>query len=169
MNKIVSVNTDYEVLTSGFIRRIKDGYCPKPQMRLGYYRISLYDSSKKKSKLYTLHRLIAEAFIPNPENKSQVNHINGIKTDNRIENLEWCTPKENVQHSLLNGLKPKQKMKAHHRAILNECISKKVKDISSNIIYNSATEAAMKLGYKRSTLIHYLIGSRKNKTTLRYI
>lgn len=62
---------------------------------------------------YLVHRLIALHFIPNPENKPQVNHINGVKTDNTVVNLEWVTVSENGLHSYKNGLQKPQKGKDH--------------------------------------------------------
>lgn len=65
----------------------------------GYLFIRLRHHSPK------IHRLVAKSFIPNPENKEQVNHINGIKSDNRVENLEWVTNQQNREHAINVGLK----------------------------------------------------------------
>jgi len=70
----------------------------------GYYMITLWRGNVGKTE--TLHRIIASAFIPNPENKETVNHINGIKTDNSIDNLEWASYSENAKHAVVTGLNP---------------------------------------------------------------
>lgn len=70
----------------------------------GYFRITLYNPKTNYKKSYKMHRLVAQYFIPNIENKPQINHKNGIKTDNVVENLEWCTNHENRMHALENNL-----------------------------------------------------------------
>lgn len=69
----------------------------------GYLLVSLYKNGKQKT--ITTHRLVAQSFIYNKDKKPQVNHINGIKDDNRVQNLEWNTSLENIRHSYKNGLK----------------------------------------------------------------
>lgn len=83
-----------------------------------YLKVSLYKDGKKKD--FRVHRLLANAFIPNPNNKPTVNHINGIKTDNRVENLEWNTSKENTKHAHENNLC--YKGETHFNSKLNDKI-----------------------------------------------
>jgi len=81
-----------------------DGFVMKNivDARWGYHRVYLCKDGKIKA--YKLHRLVAGAFIDNPENKPCVNHKNGIKTDNRVDNLEWCSYQENARHAIDTGL-----------------------------------------------------------------
>lgn len=74
----------------------------KPALSGGYFKVGV--SMDKKLKSYPVHRLVAFAFIDNPENKATVNHKNGIKTDNNVNNLEWMTFLENVKHCHENNL-----------------------------------------------------------------
>lgn len=81
---------------------IKKGKILKPFIVGGYYCVGLW--SKSKTKTSRVSRIEAEAFIPNPENKSQVNHNDGNKLNNHLPNLEWATPRENTQHAIRTGL-----------------------------------------------------------------
>lgn len=74
----------------------------KPALCDGYWTVAICKDDKLKT--WRIHRLVAMTFIPNPENKPWINHISGVKTDNRIENLEWCTASENQKHAYKLGL-----------------------------------------------------------------
>ena len=90
--------SNYSIDIHGTIRNIKTGRTLKHYMHKGYPAITLTNELGKK-KNYFIHRLIAEVYIPNPDNKPFVNHKDGDTTNYKIENLEWCTQKENLHHA----------------------------------------------------------------------
>lgn len=90
----------------------------------GYKQVRLQRDGVKLTR--RVHRVVAEAFIPNPERKETVNHINSIRDDNRVENLEWATHQENVRHSYDSGVRT-NKGEKHPRAVLTEDIVRDVR------------------------------------------
>lgn len=129
-------------------KTIRDRILKKHLNSKGYYRVNL---SIKNNKIFRplVHRLVAEAFIPREPNKNIINHKNCIRTDNRVENLEWCDYGYNYEHAILNGLKkvrPVVKL-----------------DINMNIIcvYPSVGFAHKDLGVKKSHIEDVANGKRK--------
>lgn len=94
----------YEVMRkNGRILVVKRKFLSPAYDRDGYLKYTFSYKGNRKS--ISAHRLVAMAYIPNPENKPTVNHINGIKDDNRVENLEWATYREQTEHSTKNHLR----------------------------------------------------------------
>lgn len=134
----------------------------------GYNKISLYN--KGKSYPIFVHRLEAQTFLLNPNNYPVVNHINGIKSDNRINNLEWCTIQYNTKESYRMGLqKPPHlgKFSGEHpssKSIYQ--IDKKTDEIIKK--WGSAAEAKRELNFKSSTSITECCRKGRNKTAYGY-
>ncbi len=113
----------------------------------GYLRADL-NLPGEKAIQQSIHRLVAETWLENPKNLPQVNHKNGVKTDNRVENLEWCTAKENIQHSFATGLQRKR-----GSAIVQ--VDLEGKEIAR---FPSIREASRKLGIKHQRISNVLNG-----------
>lgn len=126
MKKIIDGYENYSINDNGVVvNEVTNTVKAQFIDRKGYLVITLFKNNKAKN--LKVHRLVANAFIPNLNDLPQVNHINGIKTDNRAENLEWCTAKENNTHKIY---------------VLGKGVAKRVKCVETGIVYSSGYEAS---------------------------
>lgn len=131
---------------TGVSRRILKGQIIKPKLtQFGYLEQRLFNRHTGQSKSIRVHQLVARAFISNPENKPQINHIDGEKANNRVENLEWCTAKENIVHANKNGLTTFHFGENHHNTKIT---ADDVRYIRTNHKYRDKEFSADALGRK---------------------
>lgn len=144
---VPSLSGAYEVSNLGRLRNAKTKLIYRTQLRNGYVYIN------KRSGLY-IHRLVGECFLNNddPQNKIQIDHLNGSKTNNTILNLEWVTPAENIRRSFENGL---------NAATNKKPIAQLDKDNNVIAIYDSITEASQKTGINISSISYCVNNHRK--------
>lgn len=136
----------YQVSSWGRVKNSRTGRVLKFGYSRGYLHVVLYKNCKYKK--YSVHRLVAKTFIPNPQNKPQVNHKDEDKENNHVENLEWCTAKENNNH----GTRTLRMSKTKSTPIV--CIE-------TGIEYYGVCECARQMGLNRGNISSVLIGKRK--------
>ena len=167
--KTIAENKNYQVSNLGRVRSLDrpgnnnsiKGKVLKPSDNKGYLRVSLYKNGKSNNWQY-VHRLVASAFISNPENKPQVNHKNFCKSDNCIENLEWATKQEDATHLANSGRIAGENSS---RVKLNWAKVNKVREEYLNNTKNSCLTLAKKYNISKSVItqiIHNEIWTDKN-------
>lgn len=153
---VVGYEGYYEVSNLGNVRSVtrkKKGKQLKPLARQhGYLAVQLWGNggNKRGFRTFSIHRLVAEAFIPNPNSYPEINHINEIKTDNSVENLEWCTRKQNMNSGTLKDRMRGRKL-GNARPIIQF-------DLEMNQIaeFESAYEAGRQLNRNSKNIHHAL-------------
>ena len=158
MFKIIPNYENYEINECGVIRIVKTKKIKKQRIgKDNYYKINLYKDGK--SKTFRVHRLVAELFIPNPNNYPIVNHIDGNKLNNHINNLEWCTYSENTKHAYDRNLGNMKETQLRASKLGAEKSKKKIAVYKDGIYidtYESKQDCAKALNVNEKTVYNWL-------------
>ena len=154
--RIISDYPNYEVSNIGNVRNRKTGKLLKPSKHnRGYLKVDLSDA-KKKLKSFLIHRLVATAFIPNPDNKKEVNHIDGRKSNNCVENLEWVTHQGNQSHAFKTQLASNEYKRKKVRCIENNKIFPSITSVSDEYnVSKTYVSQSIKNGYSIQRKYHF--------------
>lgn len=153
--------SNYAVSNDGRVKNTVTDRELKPiRERTGYSHVTLCNGGKHHQT--SIHRLVAQEFIPNPDDKPMVNHIDGDKANNRVDNLEWCTPSENMQHAYRTGLqKPIASQIQQSLAKSAEVRRKPVRNMDTGVEYSSVAECAKAENLQHSAVSFHLTGRAK--------
>jgi hypothetical protein len=151
----------YKVSTLGRVKSIRNGKERLMSQTLGNWGyVSVKFTNKEHKKNLYVHKVLAQTFLLNPKNKPQVNHINGIKTDNRIGNLEWVTFSENSLHSVRTGLSKTQIGENGPRAVLKNEDVIKIREMRANGISQNAISKKYKI---TASNVHMIVSGKSWK------
>lgn len=158
----------YEVSDDGDVMNRETGKVLKPiHQSTGYSTVTLTEGKRRQS--IGIHRIVANEFIPNPESKPMVNHLDGDKSNNRLENLEWCTCSENMKHAYRIGLQkpnPGQIEQSLARSVAVR--SRPVRNVETGAEYRSIAECA-KAENLRHTSVSFHVTGKARKPRFEYI
>lgn len=156
-------HSEYEVSDTGKIRSKKKNIILNSRINsAGYEDVKIWDNKNRKHKHLRIHQEVAKAFIDNPNNKPEVNHIDGNKLNNNVSNLEWCTRSENTKHAIESGLFTPYKLPPYKKEGI------RVRIVETGEEFESLTDCAKHVNGCKSGISACVLGKKKTHMGYHY-